>query len=263
MKPQIFFFDIDGTLLSFKTHTIPASTVRTLQLLKQKGHFVYIATGRPRQFITTLGAIAHCIDGYITMNGAYCFAGETILSCKPIVQTDVEAQIADADRCNYAVIIVGEQNIAIHNKKPIVDRLFHKNFGVETLGEAVSTSCVLQQRIFQLTPFINEAHEQLLMPLIPSCQANRWHPEFVDINAVGIEKGEAILEVAAKLGIAPEDTIAFGDGGNDITMLQSAGCGIAMGNATDEVKAYADYVTDDVDHNGIENACARLFEIYA
>ena len=59
-------------------------------------------------------------------------------------------------------------------------------------------------------------------------------------------------------GIRQEETIAFGDGGNDIDMLQWAGIGIAMGNASDEVKKAADWVTTDVDHEGIEHAISHF-----
>ena len=70
------FFDIDGTLVSFKTHEIPDSTIQALTQAKENGSRVYIATGRPPIIITNLGAIAHLIDGYITTNGAFCFVGD-------------------------------------------------------------------------------------------------------------------------------------------------------------------------------------------
>ena len=66
------FFDIDGTLVSFQTHEIPASTIQALAQAKANGSRVYIATGRPPLIITNLGAIEHLIDGYITTNGALC-----------------------------------------------------------------------------------------------------------------------------------------------------------------------------------------------
>ena len=59
-------------------------------------------------------------------------------------------------------------------------------------------------------------------------------------------------------GIKLEETMAFGDGGNDIDMIKHAGIGVAMGNARDEVKAAADYVTTSVDDNGILNALIEL-----
>ena len=72
------FFDIDGTLVSFKTHEIPASTILALTQAKANGHRVFIATGRPPIIITNLGAIEHLIDGYVTTNGALCYVGEEI-----------------------------------------------------------------------------------------------------------------------------------------------------------------------------------------
>lgn len=74
-KIKALFFDIDGTLVSFQTHQIPASTVQALEEAKANGVQVYISTGRPLSLITVLGSIQHLIDGYITTNGAYCFVG--------------------------------------------------------------------------------------------------------------------------------------------------------------------------------------------
>ena len=63
---------------------------------------------------------------------------------------------------------------------------------------------------------------------------------------------------ASYYGIDMSETVAFGDGGNDIPMLRKAGIGIAMGNASETVKAAAGYVTDSVDDNGIYNALKHL-----
>lgn len=60
--------------------------------------------------------------------------------------------------------------------------------------------------------------------------------------------------MAAAENIAIADTMAFGDGGNDIAILRQAGIGVAMGNANDDVKAVANYITSSVDDDGIANA---------
>ena len=70
----------------------------------------------------------------------------------------------------------------------------------------------------------------------------------------GIDKATGMEEFMRSYGFSAAEVAAFGDGGNDIAMLRFAGIGVAMGNANDEVKAMADYVTDDVDHDGIMNA---------
>lgn len=94
--------------------------------------------------------------------------------------------------------------------------------------------------------------------LMPGCVSMRWHPSFTDVIARGVSKSAGIDSVLAHEGIALADTMAFGDGGNDTGMLRHVGCGIAMGNASDEVKAVADYVTDSVDDDGVARALRRF-----
>ncbi|CDB11512.1 cof-like hydrolase [Bacteroides sp. CAG:633] len=105
-----------------------------------------------------------------------------------------------------------------------------------------------------MTPFLVESQEREVSPYTPNCEMGRWHPAFVDVTAKGNTKQKGIDEIIRHFGIRLEDTIAFGDGGNDISMLRHAGIGIAMGNAADHVKAAADYVTDTVDNDGIAKA---------
>ena len=80
----------------------------------------------------------------------------------------------------------------------------------------------------------------------------------IEINSRQATKGNALKQLAAYLGIPVAQTMAFGDGRNDITMLQEAGIGVAMGNAQEEVKRAADYVTEDCDHSGVAHAINRF-----
>ena len=82
----------------------------------------------------------------------------------------------------------------------------------------------------------------------------RWYYGGLDIIAAGGGKMAGIKRYLEHIGIAPEEIIAFGDAENDLDMLRYAGIGVAMGNADEEVKAVADYVTADVDDDGIEKA---------
>ena len=82
----------------------------------------------------------------------------------------------------------------------------------------------------------------------------RWHPAFVDVTAKGNTKQNGIDQIIRHFGIKLEETMAFGDGGNDISMLRHAGIGVAMGNAKEEVKQAADYVTASIDDDGIAKA---------
>jgi Cof subfamily protein (haloacid dehalogenase superfamily) len=248
------FFDIDGTLVSFKTHEIPASTIFALTQAKANGHKVFISTGRPPLIITNLGAIEHLIDGYVTVNGALCFVGNEIVRCKDIPKEAVMTVTKDAQERNYGLIVVGEKDVAVLDPHGEVDRIFRGELAVENLNQAKPLDVVLRQRILQLTPFFPEEYERDLMERIPSCTSGRWHPAFTDITAKGADKGEGILALTTHLGQNPQFTMAFGDGGNDISMIKVAGIGIAMGNALESLKNEADYTTTSVDNDGVLGA---------
>ena len=245
------FFDIDGTLVSFKTHEIPASTIYALTQAKANGHKVFISTGRPPLIITNLGAIEHLIDGYVTINGALCFVGNEIVRCKDIPKEAVMTVVEDAQEKDYGLIVVGEKDVAVLDPHGEVDRIFRGEIAVENFDKARPLDVVLQQRILQLTPFFPEEYESDFMERIPSCTSGRWHPAFTDITAKGADKGEGLLALAAHLGLNPQYTMAFGDGGNDISMIRTAGIGVAMGNALESLKREADYTTTSVDHDGV------------
>ena len=96
------------------------------------------------------------------------------------------------------------------------------------------------------------------MKRLPSCTSGRWHPAFTDITAKGADKGEGIRAMAAHFRLNIQHTIAFGDGGNDSSMIKAAGIGVAMGNALESLKEEADYTTTSVDNDGVFNALRHL-----
>ena len=248
------FFDIDGTLVSFKTHKIPASTIYALTQAKANGHKVFISTGRPPLIITNLGAIEHLIDGYVTVNGALCFVDDEVVRCIDIPKEAVQVIVKDAKEKDYGLIVVGEKDVAVLDSHGEVNRIFRGEIAVENLDQEKPLEEVLKQRILQLTPFFSEEYEREMMQRIPSCTSGRWHPAFTDITAKGADKGEGVRILAAYLGLDIQNTIAFGDGGNDTSMIKAAGIGIAMGNALESLKQEANYITTTVDDDGVLNA---------
>ena len=255
---KALFFDIDGTLVSFKTHQIPVSTVSAIAEAKARGVQIFISTGRPKIIINNLQALEerHLIDGYITMNGGYCFAGDTVISKHSISPKSVEIITSYATERGIPNLVVGEHNMVICDSGEIFEELFYRQLKVgiqleeKTVAEAISEG----KDIIQLTTFINKIQEAELQPLVPDCEMGRWHPAFVDITTQGCTKQQGIDEIIQHFGIKLEETMAFGDGGNDIPMIQHAAIGVAMGNALDSVKAIADYVTDTVDNDGVAKA---------
>lgn len=254
---KALFFDIDGTLVSFQTHQIPVSTVSAIAEAKARGVQIFISTGRPKVIINNLQALEErgLIDGFITMNGGYCFAGDTLISKHPLSRQSAQTILRYAADRQIPNIVVGEHDIAICDTAPIFEDLFYGQLGVGIRFQELSgIDEVLDKDIYQLTTFVDEAQEAQLAPLIPDCEIGRWHPAFVDISGKGCTKQKGIDEIIQNFGIQLEETMAFGDGGNDIPMLRHAAIGVAMGNALDSVKTIADYVTDTVDNDGIAKA---------
>lgn len=257
---KALFFDIDGTLVSFTTHRIPASAIEALEAAKAKGMRIFIATGRPRVIINNLAALQErgLIDGYISMNGAYCFVDDTVIYKSPIPTAEVDVLTGFCYERNIPCILVGEHDICANQPGEIVTEIFNNQLKTAPIEPEPYTSDHSNKEFYQLTPFINVEEEQVILPSLPNCEMGRWHPAFVDITAKGNTKQHGIDEIIRYFGIRLEDTVAFGDGGNDIGMLRHAGIGVAMGNAKDDVKAAADYITTSVDDNGIANALKQL-----
>lgn len=249
---KALFFDIDGTLVSFQTHTIPASTIDAIREAKRKGIQVFISTGRPKVIINNLGSLE--FDGFITMNGAFCYIGpeEEVIHRNSISPEDVKAAIRFVEERKITSIFVSENQMQVVNPG-ILSEKFSEELAVGVLPETL-TDDLSGQDIYQISPFITTEEEEEFMELLPGCESGRWHPAFTDVVAKGNGKQRGIDEVIRRIGIRLEETMAFGDGGNDIGMLRHAGIGIAMGNARENVKAVANYVTDTVDNDGIWKA---------
>ncbi|WP_027379319.1 Cof-type HAD-IIB family hydrolase [Chryseobacterium daeguense] len=246
------FFDIDGTLISFKTNKVPDSTLNVIKELRRKGIKVIVATGRS---INTLAHISHIdFDGFITFNGGYCATTDgEILFKKTIDPKDIKALVNYAENNPLSFSLMYENKVEINDATPeVVGMYAHVNLPVPPIHnkENIDTDNVLQANIF-LRP---DAEQQFMDNVMPNSTASRWTPLFADVNPGGISKEIGIGIFCEHFGIDISETMAFGDGGNDISMLKCTKIGIAMGNANDNVKEIADYITEDVDNDGIEKA---------
>ena len=248
------FLDIDGTLVSFATHCIPQSAIDALTKAKANGVGIFISTGRPLPIINNLGAISHLIDGYITTTGAMGIVNGKAIFHTPIPQDDVDALMADCKANDYACIVAGEHNVVLMNPKEIFHEVFVEQLNVTNIDATIPVSALKGQCILQFSPFISAGHEVELMSQMPHCVSGRWHPAFTDITSREADKGNGLERMATFLGLDMSETMAFGDGGNDIPIIKRAGIGVAMGNAGQEAKEVADFVTTSVDEDGIRNA---------
>lgn len=251
-KIEAVFFDIDGTLLSFKTHEVSASTEEAIAQLQAKGIKVILSTGR------SINSIDHVkyldFDGYITFNGGYCVTKQgQVLFKQAIDSKDIKSVLEYAEENPLSFSFMSEQEITIHDVTPEIAGMYaHLNLPVPKLVDLknVDTASILQTNIF-LGP---EDERDFMNQVMPNSLASRWTPLFADVNPKGQSKKVGIDVFCDYFDIEISKTMAFGDGGNDISMLQHVAIGVAMGNANPEVKEISDYVTDDVDNNGIWNA---------
>lgn len=166
---KALFFDIDGTLVSFKTHEIPVSTIEALTAAKAKGIHIFISTGRPRVIINNLSALQerNLIDGYITMNGAYCFVEDTVIYKSPIPTAEVDALTAFCHERNIPCILVGEHDICVNQPGEVVEEIFHRQLKVDPIEAKPYTDSHADKAFFQLTPFINAEEEAIILPAVP------------------------------------------------------------------------------------------------
>jgi len=259
MAIKAVFFDIDGTLVSFKTHEIPQSTIDAIREVRKKGIKVFIATGRPLPFINNLGSLEY--DGIMSVNGASCITADGKVICnKPVPKDDIERIIADAEKHPIPIAFAANNKAIVCNIEACREE-FNEVFNLLNLQLPESTPFpeALNMEVMQVIAFFNAEEETRIMrDVLKGCDANRWHPYFADCIAKGTSKATGIDEICSYYGIDIRETMAFGDGGNDIAMLQHAGIGVAMGNASDEVKQYADIITDAVDEDGIAKILEQL-----
>lgn len=252
---KAIFFDIDGTLVSIKTHQLPDSTKEALPALRKKGVKLFVATGRPPCNIAFLRDLFDFeFDGYVTMNGQYCFVKDNIIRDVPLSQETVRQIIPYMEKenisCDFITLdsfFINLVNDRARNQAAML-KFPDPSLRLKDAGYALS------QTIYQLSPFITEEEEPDFLSHAPGCKSARWHPTFTDIIPAEGGKPKGMDCMLAHFGIDLKDTMAFGDGGNDLDMLTHAATGVAMGNAIAHTKAAADYVTDDVDEDGLAKA---------
>ena len=249
---KALFFDIDGTLVSFRTHRIPQSTLDAVSEARRQGIKVYIATGRPRPYVDNLGTMEY--DGIVSVNGASCITsdGEVIVS-KCIPAEDVQRMVDYANRHKLPVAVADDDVSFAAN----VEESFREVYELLDLDipEIRPMEDALKMDVKQFVAFFPEEKEvQIKSEVLTHCNVFRWHPTFADCIISGTSKATGVDAVCEYYGFTAAEAMAFGDGGNDMEMLRHVGVGVAMGNARDEVKECADYVTASVDDDGIVKA---------
>ena len=252
MQPiKIIFFDIDGTLVSFKSHTVPESARRAIARLREQGVKVFIATGRLMKHVAIVNDIE--VDGYITVNGGYCITstGEVIFE-SAFPRATVERVIDLSEQYGFDLNVMTHEDMYVSSMGERVQKIASMINIMPTVADVRAIAAT--QPVVQMCPYISRELEQEIMPLLPDCVGSRWIETFMDLNVRGVDKSLGIQQVMSYYSLTMAEAMAFGDGGNDLPMVRDAAVGVAMGNACDELKAVADYITSSVDEDGVSRA---------
>lgn len=251
------FFDVDGTLLSHRTHMVPDSAVRALEALREKGILTFLATGR---HIPMLGGILPMdklhFEGIVSLNGQYCCNDEGIIYHCPIPRQDITALLDYLKQDPHPCILIEEDQMYINFHNALVEKV---QAGIRAkmplLGDLDRG---YTEPIYQALLYISDEDFARLPPL-PGIRFSRWRLGSPDLSGADLYpssggKAVGIAKVLEHYGIDRSETMAFGDGENDVDMFGAVGLSVAMGNGCDEAKNAADYITDDIDEDGIWNA---------
>ncbi|MDM8163392.1 Cof-type HAD-IIB family hydrolase [Collinsella intestinalis] len=250
---------MDGTLVSFRTHGVAASAREALRRLRQAGERLFIATGRSSHGVPqVIRSLAEEIpfDGYLTFNGQYCYTADgTVYRDVPLDVRDVHAIAEKADAGRFDLQVMQLSRTFVNRRS---ERVSRAEANVAEITPVLDLSHIDDEPVYQLCAFVDPGEEHVFADACAHVTHTRWCDAFCDVIPTGGGKPAGIAATLERWVIAPEDCIAFGDGGNDVPMFGCVGVSVAMGNASDAVKAAATHVAPDIDEDGLYVACKDL-----
>ncbi len=253
---KAIIFDVDGTLISHTYGKMPDSTFNALKILKEKNIKVFLATGRHMLELADLPLYNFPFDGYALLNGQLTLnENKKYISSNPICQNAVDKIIPLFNANIMPIVIVEEKRLYINY---INDYVHHAQKSISSVAPPLGKYSGSQ--IYQLTVFTDNKGDIDMIRSLEDCKMIKWHDKSYDVISAKGDKTSGIKALLDYYGISQEETMAFGDGQNDIEMLSFAHIGIAMGNALDEVKKAADFITKDIDDDGV-NYALEYFDI--
>lgn len=262
MKKQIkaIFFDIDGTLRDFQTGRIPDSAKEALLEARKAGLLLFIATGRHKLEIEEENLLEGMpFDGYVTLNGQYCYCGDRVIYDLPIDPGEVQRTLTLLEEEPFPCMFMEADCMYINLVNHVVEKV-QQDIGTR-IPQILNVERARNQRIYQIIPYVPFDMEQKLKKHLLSCEFIRWHDEMgCDVIPAGGSKWKGIIKMAEHYGFTAHEMAAIGDGKNDISMLTGAGLGIAMGNASNVVKDAAGYVTDSIEADGLRKAVFHILD---
>lgn len=258
------FFDADGTIMDIKKG-VPSDIKPAIQELTLNGHLTFLCTGRSRAFIPKeveeLG-----FSGMITNLGAYMeYQGKCIFR-RELTPEDARFAVDTLRRNGFVPVLEGPDYMYYDQDEYTTAVDWYADLITRELGP----------KLLPITGNENHLHyNKISAKKIDGCQTNKacreLEPIFdhishegafvgntIEFITKGCSKGLAIAVICGVLGIEKADTYAFGDSNNDLSMFEAVHTKVAMGNASQELKIAADYVTDSLENGGIPMALRHL-----
>ncbi|MFD1736333.1 Cof-type HAD-IIB family hydrolase [Bacillus salitolerans] len=253
MDYKIVFFDVDGTITHHEDGSIPTTTKEAIQSLLHKGIKVVAATGRPLSMCKELEELG--IDTFITANGAYVKHQQDVIHKVPMKKSIIQEVFDFAQKENDGLSFYTESFSMngvnnSHILKALMETLSIGNYPPIRFR-------IDDEEVYLMCLFASEDTVQKYMNTFPHLIFYRWHPFILNVLQEEVSKSLAIKKVLRYFNIQPAEAIAFGDGENDIDMLELVGLGIAMGNGSENLMKVADFVTKKSSEDGIDYALKK------
>lgn len=266
------FFDIDGTLVT-QGNQIPETTVQAIEQLKRNGIQPVLATGRPPLLITDIAEKLN-INSYISMNGQYIVYEGEVIESNPLSMNLVDQLVNFANQREDGVILCTESELIINSRLSIntkswylkllkyfahfIPKKIEIKFREKAMKKKIKKSDYEEKKIYMLNLNVDQEAEKDYVKNFESVNFTRANEYNMDVINKGVSKAKAIEKLLNHLDIEAKDTVAFGDGLNDLEMIEFVGTGIAMENGFEELKEAADFVTSSVFNDGIKKALKRM-----
>ena len=268
-SPKLVALDVDGTLFANVPSTgvveevISPAVVEAVNRAYDAGAHVVLATGRSTFGITDVWKLLELPrDGSrvlsIASNGSVTFRYPPVEVRSTVTFDASEIVRMLMEEVPNAAVAVEEVGVGYRINRPFPDGEITGEMRLQTVEELVSEPVT---RVIIRDPHSSEEEFLALAEKLGLHGTNYFigWTAWLDIAPEGISKASALADVCAELGIAQADTLAIGDGRNDIEMLQWAGRGVAMGQAPLEVQEAADDVTETVQRDGVARELSRWF----
>ncbi len=257
-KKSILFFDVDGTLVDEEEHRIPESTLEALQRAREKGHLLFVNSGRCKSFLPE-ALKAFDFDGFCYACGAYIeYHGDALMEeFVPAGDLDYIRDVIKEYKM-YGIFQGPEycwfsQDVEVYDSMEKFLEIAGKDYHGPRKSLDEDTS---EMRVNKLVCFgeLGKDYSEFQRKLEERYQVFKLAPAFYEIIPLPYTKASCMDYLMEYFEIDRKDCYAFGDSPNDLSMLKNVPNSICMGNGYEEVKKEASYVTSDIKEDGILNA---------